>query len=471
MGKGKRTREDKDSDVIRSHPSGRVEFSKPELRYEDAFEDVVEEDRVGQELDMDVDDVKEKTSLKVWRPELGMTEGEEELIYDSRAYTCYHKLRVEWPSLSFAILPDPELGAFKSKFPVTATILAGPYTSDAPHRLQILRATELHKTKYDGDESDEEAMDDDDSDIDFDSDPILDQRDTEIPSNTNRIRVDPQTSSLAACWGEDGQVRIFNLTDHIESLKRPKSLEISASPLFSFKGHQAEGFALDWSPVSHRRFASGGSTDPSIVVWEPRESTWDVSGTRFQGHSSSVEDIQWSPSEANVFASCSSDKSIRIWDARADQRKTLVAVEGAHSMDVNVISWSRLANHLLASGGDEGEFKVWDLRNFKSSEPAGRFKWHQQPITSLEWSPISEPMLVVSSADDSVTIWDMSLEEDPEAQPQGADLDGMVLPPQLLFVHRGQKDVKEVHWHPQVSGMVISTASDGFDLFKADNVR
>ena len=70
-------------------------------------------------------------------------------------------------------------------------------------------------------------------------------------------------------------------------------------------------------------------------------------------------------------------------------------------------------------------------------------------------------------------MWDLSLEEDAERSANAlakADAGIADLPPQLLFVHQGQSDVKELHMHPQVPGVIMSTALDGFHVFKPSNI-
>ncbi len=61
-----------------------------------------------------------------------------------------------------------------------------------------------------------------------------------------------------------------------------------------------------------------------------------------------------------------------------------------------------------------------------------------------------------------VTLWDLSVEKDTE---EGVEDDLDEFPPQLLFYHH-QKDVKEIHFHPQVPGLLICTGEEGISFFK-----
>lgn len=140
------------------------------------------------------------------------------------------------------------------------------------------------------------------------------------------------------------------------------------TPAFTVDSHgRAEGFAMDW--------ASSGGANPSalrlltgdihskIYLTTTTPSGFNALSQPFTSHTSSVEDLQWSPSEPTVFASCSADQSLQIWDVRTKGRQSVAGIGKAHESDVNVISWNRATSYLLLSGGDEGGIKVWDLRN------------------------------------------------------------------------------------------------------------
>jgi ribosome assembly protein RRB1 len=102
--------------------------------------------------------------------------------------------------------------------------------------------------------------------------------------------------------------------------------------------------------------------------------------------------------------------------------------------------------------------------------PVASFTWHKAPITSVEWHPTEESIFAASGADDQVTLWDLAVEQDNDETGNAMVEESGEVPSQLLFVHQGQKDVKEVHWHPQIPGTVISTSLDGFNIFKTISV-
>jgi ribosome assembly protein RRB1 len=272
---------------------------------------------------------------------------------------------------------------------------------------------------------------------------------------------------IVATWADSGKVHIWDIRPQLTSLDKPVANAHTNQPLFTFEGHPEEGFAMDWSRVAAGRLITGDCRK-NILLWNPSNASWVVDNAPFMGHTQSVEDLQWSPAQKDVFASCSVDRTVRIWDTRTHKKSMLFVA--AHTQDVNVISWNTKVQHLLVSGSDDGSFKIWDLRKFKSDSPAAFFKWHKKPVTSVEWHPTDESVLAVSSEDHSITIWDMALEDDPEAIAQGAQLQEAI-PPQLFFVHQGQKHIKELHWHPQISSMMVSTAEDGFNFFKPSNLE
>lgn len=99
------------------------------------------------------------------------------------------------------------------------------------------------------------------------------------------------------------------------------------------------------------------------------------------------------------------------------------------------------------------------------------FKQHVAPVTSVEWHPQDSGVFAASGADDQITQWDLAVERDPEAgEVESADPGLAGLPQQLLFVHQGETDLKELHWHPQCPGLLVSTALSGFTVFRTISV-
>eukprot|EP01082_Thalassiosira_pseudonana_P001338 g615.t1 g615 contig10:397702-399063(+) len=341
----------------------------------------------------------------------------------------------------------------------------------------------------------------------------------------NRVRVCPHNSDVVGVWSESGVISLYDVGGAIDVLDRSSMgsnntkkekdsnntnaaanmsvRKMRKDPFFVYSGHSTEGYALDWSRVTPGRLATA-DCDGNIHIWNashpvtPNDIVAKYKNNSPWGNSSfevkptyaphgdnldnpSVEDLQWSPSEATVLASAECGGFVRIYDVRCPNKAMISNKIHGSGADVNVISWNRLVGNLLASGGDDGSFCVWDLRNFQSPDPSqppkplARFHSHRTPITSLEWHPTDESMIAVSD-DNGTYIYDLSIEEDdPDHNNNGAEeADGGgvegVIPPQLLFVHSGSEMTKEIHWHPQIPSCVVTTSLSGFSVFIPSNL-
>ncbi|KAK8961794.1 hypothetical protein KSP40_PGU022328 [Platanthera guangdongensis] len=446
----------------------------------------------------------------VWEPWVDELEEGEELQFDPSTYNYLQKFRTGSSCLSFDIIHD-SLGLVRSEFPHT---LFGIVGTQAPSRhkrnLEPRRKAQdaeacLRKAKkaslnyigifkisnISGKKHDLLPYATDDEDVDIDSESGSDEDDVnsepifqffEIPHQgcVNRIRAMSQKPYICATWAERGHVQVWDFTSQLNTLMESEAQSCHGgntinvvAPLFNFDGHKDEGFAMDWNPVVPGRLISG-DRNSCIHLWEPSSDSWIVDRNPFVGHKASVEDLQWSPTEENVFASCSVDGNISLWDTRIGKSPTVFLK--AHNTDVNAISWNRLESFMIVSGSDDGAFSIWDLRLIKEDSRVAHFECHKQPITSIEWCPHEASTLAVSSADDQLTIWDLSLERDEEGEAEfkarfkEQATASQHLPPQLLFVHHSQKDIKELHWHPQIPGMILSGDIDGLDILMPFNV-
>ncbi|CAG7900494.1 unnamed protein product, partial [Brassica rapa] len=348
--------------------------------------------------------------IRVWQPGVDKLEEGEELQCDPSAYNSLHGFHVGWPFLTF--LGD-KLGLSRTEFPHTLYMVAGTQAEKAPwNSIGLFKISSLSGKRRDvvpknlvnGDDGME---DEDDEGEDSDSD----EESEDGASSAPNIQV-----RRVAHHGCVNRIRAMPQNPHI----------------------------------------CVSSADSAHV--QPASGSWTVDPIPLAGHTAS---------EANVFASCSVDGIVALWDIRMGKSPGLSFM--AHNEDVNVISWNRLASCMLASGSDDGTFSIHDLRVIKDKDKAkvAHFGYHKHPITSIEWSAHESSTLAVSSGDNQLTIWDLSLKMDEEefkAQSKEQVNTPQDLPPQLLFVHQGQKDLKELHWHNQIPGMIVSTAADGFNI-------
>ena len=403
----------------------------------------------------------------------------EYLDYDNSAYMMLHRATTEWPCLSCDFLSGqfrqdfnyPQTSQFCRKdldYPLDLMAVAGSQASlPSKNKIYVMRMANLLKTHRD---DDPEADQEDEEKLFNEGNPIILHASIPIKGGINRIRA-MQGYPLIATWCETRQVKIFDVGAIAKQLKdaditdrsqrKPRTENLGA--INNFKSG-CEGYGLDWSPLKPGLLASG-NMNGTLQLYQASDETcsnFTRLGSDLNFHQDSLEDIQFCPNEKDTLATCSVDGTINFIDLRSLSSGPRLTIEVA-DVDVNVISWNKVSPNLIAAGLDDGSFKVYDLRH-PAEDPITYVRWHEDQITSIQWQPDDKWTLAVASADNRLSIWDFSIEGDDDEmdmQDEGAEV-----PEQIIFLHQGQDDIKELRWSPGVHNTLMSTALSGFNLFQ-----
>ena len=212
----------------------------------------------------------------------------DELEFDETAYIMFHKAESGYPCLSFDIIPDSNTSSERAlTYPQTLLLVAGTQAPQVhKNKLLVMKMSNLtrmkEKKKQDGEEDEHEDGVEEDGN-DGVNDPKL--LSAQIPHDgvVNRVRtVTLGATQVAATWSETGRVDIWDLTKQLAAVEDQKTndlfnkLKKVPKPIFSFKGHHQEGFAMDWSQVS-KGYMATGDCNKKIHVWKPLEAfSWHV---------------------------------------------------------------------------------------------------------------------------------------------------------------------------------------------------
>ncbi|KAL0337289.1 UNVERIFIED_CONTAM: WD-40 repeat-containing protein MSI4 [Sesamum calycinum] len=300
-------------------------------------------------------------------------------------------------------------------------------------------------------------------------------------ANVNRIRELPQNKNIVATHTDCPEVLIWD----VEAQPNRHALLGAADsrPDLVLTGHQDNAeFALAMCPAEP--FVLSGGKDKSVVLWSIQDhvSTLAADTTQsaeaassivkaadnstvgprgvFEGHSDTVEDVQFCPSSSQQFCSVGDDSCLILWDARIGNNP-VVKVEKAHNADLHCVDWNSHDENYILTGSADHTVCMFDRRNLTSNgvgSPVHKFEGHKAAVLCVQWSPDKRSVFGSSAEDGLLNIWDY--EKVGQKEETGSKSPGT--PAGLFFQHAGHRDkVVDFHWNAYDPWTIVSVSDDG----------
>jgi len=217
-------------------------------------------------------------------------------------------------------------------------------------------------------------------------------------------------NQIISCSG-DGSIKVFDTT---------QSQSGEGAPVMNFAEHSKEVYCVDYNTVNKDCFVSG-SWDNTIKLWNLSSGagSGQSSGSSietFDEHRYCVYSTIFSPSNGDLFMSCSGDMTMKIWDVHDISSLQSAQV---HNYEVLTGDWNKYNENIVCTGAVDKTIKVWDLRNLnqhgsgtvmggQSSQDSSlcTLSGHGFAVRRVKFSPHDENIIGSVSYDMSLCIWD-----------------------------------------------------------------
>ncbi|KAI8340395.1 hypothetical protein BD560DRAFT_412293 [Blakeslea trispora] len=178
---------------------------------------------------------------------------------------------------------------------------------------------------------------------------------------------------------------------------------------------------VQWSPHMARESWVASTSNQKLLVWN-----LNYTGSRaiehvFHAHARAISDINWSPHQPDILATCSIDTYVHLWDLREpqvrarnqeDDRKMRPSSSFTPwNAAATQVKFNRKNEYLVASAHDK-DVKIWDIR--KGAVPVTSIAAHSKKIYGIDWSRQNDHDIVTCSLDKLVKFWNINTPDEEE---------------------------------------------------------
>jgi len=236
-------------------------------------------------------------------------------------------------------------------------------------------------------------------------------------------------------------VLVWDRTKHSSDPGR----DTAVKPDIRLVGQTKEGFGLAWSPVAKGHLL-GASEDMTVCHWDVNQYSKSNNSIQplniYSGHSSVVGDVDWHPTNENMFASVGDDKMLMLWDTRAPKDPS--SRLEAHDREILSVAFGLENGNLIITGSADKTIALFDIRDMKKR--LHTFESHTDEVLHLAWSPHDPTVFASASSDRRINVWDLAqigVEQTPDDAEDG--------PPELVFMHGGHTSrPADFSWAPGI---------------------